>query len=148
MFGMSFSEICVILIVGVVVLGPDKLPSAMVKIAKYFKIIKKTISDTKANLEEELRIAELKEEAKKYKSDIDTGVSNLRKKLTFEELDRIKKDTQKELEEIKNSFSDEDIKKNNISAINKLNEEEILEDEDKKDLKNLDEEKENLKEKK
>ena len=37
MFGMSFSEILVIAVIAVLVLGPDKLPSAMVQIAKFLK---------------------------------------------------------------------------------------------------------------
>lgn len=34
---MSFGEIIVILIVAILVLGPDKLPEAIVQIAKNFK---------------------------------------------------------------------------------------------------------------
>ena len=37
MFGMSLPEIIVIAVIAVLFLGPDKLPSAMVEIAKFFK---------------------------------------------------------------------------------------------------------------
>ena len=37
MFGMGFMEIFLIAIVAVIALGPDKLPTAMVQIAKFIK---------------------------------------------------------------------------------------------------------------
>ncbi|WP_442868106.1 Sec-independent protein translocase protein TatB [Campylobacter sp. JMF_15 NE4] len=90
MFGISFPEITIILIVAVIALGPEKLPSALVEIAKYFKVIKKSINDAKATFDQEVRIAELKEDAKKYKESISKTTETMRKKLTFEELDEIK----------------------------------------------------------
>ena len=90
MFGISFSEISIILIIAVIALGPDKLPGALVEIAKYFKVIKKSINDAKATFDQEVRIAELKEDAKKYKDSINKTTETVRKKLTFEELDEIK----------------------------------------------------------
>ncbi|MDA3049023.1 Sec-independent protein translocase protein TatB [Campylobacter sp. JMF_02 ED1] len=87
---MSFPEITIILIVAVIALGPEKLPSALVEIAKYFKVIKKSINDAKATFDQEVRIAELKEDAKKYKESISKTTETMRKKLTFEELDEIK----------------------------------------------------------
>ena len=84
MFGMSLPEIIVIAVVAVLFLGPDKLPSAMVEIAKFFKTVKKTVNDAKSSFDKEIKIQELKEDAKKYKESIS-------KKLTFEELDELKK---------------------------------------------------------
>ncbi|QCD52893.1 Sec-independent protein translocase protein TatB [Campylobacter sp. RM16192] len=92
MFGMSLPEIIIIAIIGVLFLGPDKLPSAMVEIARFFKTIKKTVNDAKANFDQEIKIAELKEDAKKYKENITKTTESVRKKLTFEELDELKKD--------------------------------------------------------
>ena len=43
MFGMGITEILLIAIVAVIALGPEKLPDAMVKIAKMFNSIKKHI---------------------------------------------------------------------------------------------------------
>ena len=90
MFGISMPEITVILIIAIIVLGPDKLPKVLVELAKYFKVIKKTINDAKSSFDQELRIAELKEDAKKYKESITQASEGVRKKLTFEELDEIK----------------------------------------------------------
>ena len=80
MFGMSFSEILVIAVIAVLVLGPDKLPSAMVQIAKFLKMFKKGINDAKSTFDQEMKIAELKEDAQKYKesaSDVTESIQNV-----------------------------------------------------------------------
>ncbi|HEB9330706.1 TPA: Sec-independent protein translocase subunit TatB [Campylobacter coli] len=89
---MSFGEIIVILIVAILVLGPDKLPEAIVQIAKVLKALKRNIDDAKSSIEKEIRINDLKEEAKKYKDEFSNTNENIRKKLSFEEFDDLKRD--------------------------------------------------------
>lgn len=88
---MSFGEIIVILIVAILVLGPDKLPEAIVQIAKILKALKRNIDDAKSSIEKEVRINDLKEEAKKYKDEFSSANENIRKKLSFEEFDDLKR---------------------------------------------------------
>ncbi|EFJ1478377.1 Sec-independent protein translocase subunit TatB, partial [Campylobacter coli] len=88
----SFGEIIVILIVAILVLGPDKLPEAIVQIAKILKALKRNIDDAKSSIEKEIRINDLKEEAKKYKDEFSSANENIRKKLSFEEFDDLKRD--------------------------------------------------------
>ena len=121
MFGMGISEIIIIAVIAVIVLGPDKLPSAMVNIAKFFKVFKQTINGAKSTFEQEIKIAELKEDAKKYKDSLNTSIDGVRKKLTLEELDELKSSvnsisqtTQKSLVDIQNEIS-------NLNPIDKLN---------------------------
>ncbi|EAK2006141.1 Sec-independent protein translocase subunit TatB [Campylobacter coli] len=89
---MSFGEIIVILIIAILVLGPDKLPEAIVQIAKILKALKRNIDDAKSSIEKEVRINDLKEEAKKYKDEFSSANENIRKKLSFEEFDDLKRD--------------------------------------------------------
>ncbi|EJA2900529.1 Sec-independent protein translocase subunit TatB [Campylobacter coli] len=89
---MSFGEIIVILVVAILVLGPDKLPEAIVQIAKILKAVKRNIDDAKSSIEKEIRINDLKEEAKKYKDEFSSANENIRKKLSFEEFDDLKRD--------------------------------------------------------
>ncbi|EOI1685057.1 Sec-independent protein translocase protein TatB [Campylobacter coli] len=89
---MSFGEIIAILIVAILVLGPDKLPEAIVQIAKILKALKRNIDDAKSSIEKEVRINDLKEEAKKYKDEFSSANENIRKKLSFEEFDDLKRD--------------------------------------------------------
>ncbi|EKJ1222560.1 Sec-independent protein translocase subunit TatB, partial [Campylobacter coli] len=84
--------IIVILIVAILVLGPDKLPEAIVQIAKILKALKRNIDDAKSSIEKEVRINDLKEEAKKYKDEFSSANENIRKKLSFEEFDDLKRD--------------------------------------------------------
>ncbi len=76
MFGMGFMEIFLIAIVAIIALGPDKLPTAMVEVAKFLKKFKSGVEDAKSTLDSELNITELKDEANKFKAQIqDTKMS-------------------------------------------------------------------------
>jgi len=78
MFGIGFTEILLISIIAVLFLGPDKLPETMVQIAKFIKSVKKTVGDAKDTLEEEMKIADLKDEALSYKKQLDSATSELK----------------------------------------------------------------------
>merc|ERR1711879_951973 len=62
MFGMGFMEILLIAVIAIIALGPEKLPSAMVDIAKFLKKFKSGVEDAKSTLDNELNISEMKEE--------------------------------------------------------------------------------------
>jgi len=70
MFGMGFSEILIIIVIAILFLGPDKLPTAMVDIAKFFRDMKRTVSDVKNTIEEEIHVSEIKQEALAYKEEL------------------------------------------------------------------------------
>jgi sec-independent protein translocase protein TatB len=109
MFGMGITEILLIAIVAVIALGPEKLPDAMVKIARLFNSIKKGINDAKTTLDNELNIKELKEEANKFKAQIEDTKSSLSIENKFDlGIDDILKDDLKpenEVEKIKEKFA-------------------------------------------
>jgi sec-independent protein translocase protein TatB len=77
MFGMGFMEILFIAIVAILFLGPDKLPGAMVDIAKFFKNMKNAVGEAKRALDEEVNIEELKREAMGYKQKLDEANQEL-----------------------------------------------------------------------
>jgi len=113
MFGMGLGELFFIAVIAVLFLGPDKLPDAMIQIAKFFRSVKRTVNDAKISLEEELRVSELKEEALKYKQQLDrasqvlekstnagiTGLDDLTE--TVEEVKKSEERLEEEVEEIK-----------------------------------------------
>jgi len=70
MFGMGFTEILIIAVIAILFLGPDKLPSAMVEVAKFFRNAKRTIGTVKDTLEQEMNVADIKEEALAYKKEL------------------------------------------------------------------------------
>ncbi|EAH5206400.1 Sec-independent protein translocase subunit TatB, partial [Campylobacter jejuni] len=116
-------EIIVILVVAILVLGPDKLPEAIVQIAKILKAVKRNIDDAKSSIEKEIRINDLKEEAKKYKDEFSSTNENIRKKLSFEEFDDLKRDILDKTKVDLTFDSRDDNTKNNLSGQN-LNTEE------------------------
>ena len=79
MFGLGFTEIMIIAVIAILFLGPDKLPSAMVEVAKFFKNAKKTINTVKDSLEEEMNVSEIKQEALAYKKELLSAQDELKK---------------------------------------------------------------------
>ena len=67
MFGMGFMEIMLILIVAVIALGPEKLPTAAVDIAKFLKKMRSSVDDAKSTIDNELTKTGLKDEASNFK---------------------------------------------------------------------------------
>jgi len=94
MFGIGFTEILLISVIAILFLGPDKLPDAMVQIAKFIKSVKKTVNEAKSSLEEELKISDLKDEALKYKSQLDNATNELKsfKNIDFDDMDDLTHD--------------------------------------------------------
>lgn len=79
MFGLGFTEILIIVVIAILFLGPDKLPGAMVDIAKFFRSVKRTIGDVKDSLEQEMNVSEMKEEALAYKKELLKAQSDIQK---------------------------------------------------------------------
>ena len=125
MFGMSLGEIFVIAIIAILFIGPDKLPETMVKIAKFFKNIKKTIHETKESIEQEIHLSELKEEAISYKKELNDIVNEYKNDSDF----NIKDDLKNELVEIEDSFNTYEEPKPNFKPLEV--EEEITKSKDK-----------------
>lgn len=77
MFGMGFMEILLIAVIAIIALGPEKLPTAMVDIAKFFKKIKSGLDDAKSTIDNELNISEMRAEANKFKAQIEDTKSSM-----------------------------------------------------------------------
>jgi sec-independent protein translocase protein TatB len=128
MFGMGFMEILLIAIVAIIALGPEKLPTAMVEIAKFLKKFKSGIEDAKSTLDNELNVSEMKEEAAKYKAQIEEAKStlNLKENLDLGLNDIINEDMKKpektDDSKEKVSLKEPKKKKNKEKALEKENE--------------------------
>ena len=70
MFCMGFTEIVVIAIIAILFIGPDKLPSMMVDIAKFFRQVKSTIGNVKESIEGELHVSDIQQEVLNYKKEL------------------------------------------------------------------------------
>ncbi len=98
MFGMGFTEILIIGVIAILFLGPDKLPEAMVEMAKMLKNLKRTISSAKDSIESELHVSEMKEEMMNYKRELTTTSDGLSRLTSMDDL-------QSEIADIKNDIS-------------------------------------------
>ena len=82
MFGFSFGEVLVIVIIAVLFLGPDKLPQTFIDIAKFIRAVKKTINDAKEAIDREVHISEIKQEALEYKKKFEQGTNEITKEIS------------------------------------------------------------------
>jgi sec-independent protein translocase protein TatB len=91
MFGIGFTELLLIAVIAILFLGPDKLPEAMVQMAKFIRSVKNTIGEAKHSLEEEMKIGELKEEALNYKQKLDATTQELKgfKNIDFDSMEHL-----------------------------------------------------------
>jgi len=149
MFGMGFMEILLIAIIAIVALGPDKLPTAMVEIAKFMKKFKSGVEDAKSTLDNELNLKEMKEEAQKFKAQIENTKSSVNlnnhvdlglDKLINDDLDSSSKNETQSIEE--NSSSDEKVsfkkkkKKKEKNSQETVNEEKTVEQNNEEIMQN------------
>ena len=134
MFGMGIMEIFLIAIVAIIALGPEKLPTAIVQIAKFLNKLKTGISDAKTTLDNELNISEMKSEASKFKaqieetktslsmdSKIDLGLSDIMKDNLSVDSSVETKKIQEEPKQEKISFKKEDKFKVNLDEKKEVN---------------------------
>jgi sec-independent protein translocase protein TatB len=109
-FGIGFFEFIVICIVAIIFLGPDKLPSAMIKIIKTLKTFSKSINEAKTAIEEELNIEELKEDSKKYRALLEQNTQKIQKTLSSGEFSALQKNAEEVnavLKDIKKTVEDD-----------------------------------------
>ncbi len=78
MFGMGLFEILLIAVIAIIALGPEKLPTAMIEVARFFKKFKSGIDEAKSTLDNELQLSDMKEEASKFRAQIDNVKSTVK----------------------------------------------------------------------
>ncbi|MEC4090198.1 Sec-independent protein translocase protein TatB [Pseudoalteromonas rubra] len=84
---MGMWELVVVLIVGLVVLGPERLPVAIRTVSRWINTVKSVANSVKAEVSEELRVHELHSNLKKAE---EQGLDNISPglKQSVEELQR------------------------------------------------------------
>lgn len=86
MFGVGIFEILVILVVAIIALGPNKLPQAIVDIVKFFRAVKKTMSEAKESFDKEIQLSEIKQETLKYKDTLQNELNKITQDIKLDEL--------------------------------------------------------------
>jgi len=119
MFGMSFFEILMIAIIAIIFLGPEKLPSAMMEIAKFFKQFKKGVTQVKETFNHELELNELRENALKYKNQIENSAGNIMKTTNMDEFLDVKNSISNSLDDLKGITEKDATDKSNDVSLEK-----------------------------
>ena len=70
MFDFSFWELAIVLVVALIVVGPDKLPVLAAKLGRWVGKIKQMLTSVRSDIEQELKAAELKEMLEQQQSEI------------------------------------------------------------------------------
>ncbi len=70
MFDFSFWELAIVLVVALLVVGPDKLPILAAKVGRWVGKAKRMLTSVRSDIENELKAAELKEMLEKQQSEI------------------------------------------------------------------------------
>ena len=89
MFDFSFWELAIVLVVALLVVGPDKLPGLAAKVGRWVGKAKRMIMSVRSDIENELKAAELKEMLEKQQGEI-SQLRNI--------LNESQSDTQKEIQ--------------------------------------------------
>lgn len=106
MFDFSFWELAIVLVVALLVVGPDKLPGLAAKVGRWVGKAKRMIMSVRSDIENELKAAELKEMLEKQQGEI----SQLRNILNESQSDT-QKEIQKALDDTTPSHDEKSITK-------------------------------------
>lgn len=79
MFDMGFAELLIVAVVALIVLGPDKLPTAIKTVGMWVGRIRRTVSSIQTEISEELRIDEMKRTAAISKEELDQELQEMTK---------------------------------------------------------------------
>ena len=104
MFGFGIGEIVLVLVVAIIILGPDKLPNAVIEVVKFFRVIKRSVSDARDSLEREINLSEIKKEALEYKEKLEGEMNKVGDELGS--VKNIEQDIKENVDSVQNLFSD------------------------------------------
>lgn len=79
MFDIGFAEILLIGVVALIVLGPEKLPTAVRAVGLWIGRAKRAVSSIQSEISEELRIDEMRRTASIKKEELDKELSEMKK---------------------------------------------------------------------
>ncbi len=92
-FDIGFWELCVIGVVALVVLGPDRLPGAAKQVGLWVRKIKQALSSVKQDINRELEIEELRQQIAAQKTKMDELLDS-----SHQSVDEMARDTQQQIE--------------------------------------------------
>ncbi|MBC8948065.1 MULTISPECIES: Sec-independent protein translocase protein TatB [Xenorhabdus] len=114
MFDIGFSELLLVMIIGLVVLGPERLPIAVKTVAGWIRVLRSLAANVQNELAQELKLQELQDTLKKMEEKADLQSLSPELKASMEELKeaaeslkntyQLKPDEMRDLEEDETHF--------------------------------------------
>jgi len=84
MFDIGFFELLVIAVVGLLVLGPHRLPQAIKTLGLYIGRIRKMMSGIQQEVNEQMQLEEMRERLAEHEKKVRSGLLEAEKELTEE----------------------------------------------------------------
>ncbi|OCG59540.1 Sec-independent protein translocase protein TatB [Gilliamella sp. Fer4-1] len=97
MFDISFGQLLLVLIIGLVVLGPERLPIAIKTVTGWIKVLRRMSAMVQLELNKELKLQELQASLKKAEQ---SGLKTLTPEIqeSIDDLKRVTEPLQKEID--------------------------------------------------
>ncbi|POS01464.1 Sec-independent protein translocase protein TatB [Flavobacterium croceum] len=92
MFGISGGELVFIIIVGIMLLGPDKIPGAMRTFGKFMANVKHATNEIKTEIQKSADIQDLQSSIKSISNPIENEVERIKSSVGLPDLNNITSD--------------------------------------------------------
>ena len=133
MFNFGLSEIMVIAVVGLIVIGPERLPKVAKTVGHLFGRMQRYASQVKAEIDREVQLDELKNLQKTMKEAADEIEADVSSQLNFiqSQIDEADKELSDSVDKAKRSLNDDDLNQDhpNQIAVKKVDSREAASDE-------------------
>ncbi len=91
MFDIGFSELLIVAVVALLVLGPERLPSAVKTAGMWVGRIRRSLGNVQREISEELRIEEMRQAAKARQEELEKQMGSMQRPFTDSLRDEILK---------------------------------------------------------
>ncbi|MFW1678657.1 Sec-independent protein translocase protein TatB [Pontibacter sp. JAM-7] len=78
MFDIGFTELLIVAVVALIVLGPEKLPMAVRTLGLWVGRIRRSVANIQSEISEELRLDELRRQASMEKDELERELNEMR----------------------------------------------------------------------
>ncbi len=79
MFDIGFTELLIVAVVALIVVGPERLPSAIRTVGLWVGRIRRTLGNVQKEISEELRVDEMRQAAKEQQEKLEKQIDGVQK---------------------------------------------------------------------
>lgn len=121
MFEIGFSELVLVMIIGLIVLGPERLPVAVKTVAGWIRAMRTLASTVQNELTKELKLQELQDSLKKVEQNANLQNISPELKASMEELRSATEAIARSYQDIISSDRSDSIERNEHKLVNDVN---------------------------